>query len=90
MSQATTVSTGKVWLPGAEFVKLTFTSGDTYASPKFKRITGAVHSGIQGTTSTSDTLTISIGTTDSTSVTLMSNTAKTSLSTCLIVWGDRN
>lgn len=87
MSNATTVSSGQVFLPGAEFVRLTFTSGDTYKSKKFRKIIGAVPSGIMLSTSTTDGLTISIGTSDTSTLTLMSNTAATSLSTCLIVWG---
>lgn len=90
MSNATTISTGQVWLPGAEFVRLTFTSGDTYKSKKFRKITGITHSGLMGSTSqTTDLLTVSIGTSDTSTVTLMSNSTGTSLSTCAIIWGIR-
>ena len=89
MSVATTISTGQVFLPGAEFVRLTFTSGDTYQSKKFRKITGAVHGGIQGSTSTTDNITINLGTSDTSTITIMANTAATSLSTCVMVWGIR-
>lgn len=87
MGTATTIASGKVFLPGAEFVRVTFTSGDTYRSKKFRQIKGAIHGGIQGSTSTSDTLTVNLGTTDTSTITLMSNATATSLSTCLVVWG---
>lgn len=89
MSICTTVSTGRVFLPGAEFVNVKFTSGDTYKSKKFRKITGAVHGGIQNSTSTTDGITIYIGTSDVSTITIMSNTAATSLETSLILWGLR-
>lgn len=89
MSVATTISTGQVFLPGAEFVRVTFTSGDTYQSKKFRKIIGAVSSGIMSSTTTADVLNLSIGTSDTSTLTLTAGTAATSLSTCLMVWGIR-
>ncbi len=86
MSAMTTVSTGKVWLPGAEFVSVKFTSGDTLKSKKFSTIQGVVDGGLIASTSTSDTLTVSYS---GSTVTLMSNATATNLQTSLVIWGTR-
>jgi len=90
MSTATSEVSSRVFVPGLECVKLNFTSGDTYKSKKFKKILGITHCGLSGSTSqTTDSLIVAIGTSDTSTVTLMSNSTGTSLTTYAMIWGIR-
>lgn len=89
MANAEILSVGRAWVPGLEFVTVRFADGDTYQSKKFKKVEGVVSSGIQGVTTTSDTMTIYIGTTTTDTITLRASTAKTTLEASLMIWGRR-
>lgn len=89
MGTATSISTSRVFVPGLECVELLFTGGDTYKSKKFRKILGVTHGGLIGSTSTTDTMHINLGTSDVSTITIMTDTAATSLTTCVILWGIR-
>jgi len=85
MAEFTTVATGKVWLPGAEFVTVKGTNGDTYKSTKFKVIEGVVATPKSSTTTDSVQAT---WTTDNT-VTIACSNAATNQVVSLIIFGKR-
>ena len=84
MSNVTTVGTGRVFLPGAEFVNVKGTNGEVYVSKKFKVIEGVV-AGMNSATTTDSVVASFSGTT----VTIGFSNSATSQVASLIIWGKR-
>jgi hypothetical protein len=84
MSAVTTVMMGRVWLPGAEFVTVKGTTGETYTSRKFKTIEGVVVSANSATTT--DTASASFS---GSTVTLAFSNSATSQGASLVIFGKR-
>lgn len=87
MTEAEIRVRGRLWLPSLEAVTLEFTDGETYKSRKFKRIIGVASSGLLSATTTTDTMNVSIGTSDSTTITLRASSAATTHKATLLIWG---
>ena len=69
MGAATTVAVARAFVPGVEFVQITGSTGDTYASTKFARVIGGVasyNSAISTTTTDNMALVVTPSTTANT------------------------
>ena len=87
MAVATTVANGSTFTPGVEFVQIQGSSGDTYASKKFKRIIGGVacyNTAVTTTTTDNMALVVTPSTTANT-VTITGRFANESIG--LVLWG---